>query len=79
MVMDDLPQPRQTFMLDKGLYDKPGEVVTAAVPAKLPPLPAGAPPNRLGLAQWLVVAGPPADRPRHGQPLLAAVLRHRAW
>ena len=31
------------------------------------------PRNRLGFAQWLVAAGPPADGPRGGQPLLAAV------
>ena len=33
---------------------KPGEKVTPAVPAFLPPLPNGEPANRLGLARWLV-------------------------
>ena len=70
MVMAELPQPRPTFMLDKGLYDKPGEPVSAAVPAKLPPLPAGAPQNRLGLAHWLV-------SPDH--PLTARVTVNRFW
>ena len=28
MVMADLPQPRQTFMLEKGLYDKPRDAVS---------------------------------------------------
>src|SRR5262249_39411556 len=54
MVMEDMPKPRQTFMLDKGLYDKRGDVVTAGVPERLPVLPTGAPVNRLGLARWLV-------------------------
>ncbi len=38
----------------RGAYDKPGEVVTAATPAVLPPLREGEPSNRLGLARWLV-------------------------
>jgi hypothetical protein len=44
--------------------------VTPEVPAALPPLPAGAPRNRLGLAQWLV-------DPRH--PLTARVAVNRYW
>jgi mono/diheme cytochrome c family protein len=70
MVMADLPQPRQTFVLEKGLYDKPRGAVSAAVPAKLPRLPDGAPVNRLGLAQWLV-------SPDH--PLTARVVVNRIW
>ena len=31
--------PRKTFILDKGLYNKPGEEVTATTPANLPTLP----------------------------------------
>jgi mono/diheme cytochrome c family protein len=70
MVMADLPQPRSTFILEKGLYDKPREAVSAAVPAKLPPLAAGAPANRLGLAQWLVSPD---------NPLTARVTVNRLW
>jgi hypothetical protein len=70
MVMSELETPRETFLLLRGQYDKPGERVTAAVPASLPALPAGAPPNRLGLAQWLV-------SPSH--PLTARVIVNRYW
>ncbi len=70
MVMDEMPQPRETFMLIRGQYDKHGAKVTASVPAVLPPLPAGAPANRLGLARWLV-------SPTH--PLTARVTVNRYW
>ncbi len=53
MVMEELPQPKETFLLQRGVYDKPGERVERNVPASLHPLPAGAPANRLGLAKWL--------------------------
>src|SRR5206468_1887882 len=49
MVMAEMPTPRDTFVLKRGQYDQPGEKVTAGVPACLPPFPAGAPANRLGL------------------------------
>jgi hypothetical protein len=70
MVMADLPTPRDTFVLIRGAYDKKGEKVSAGVPAALPPLPEGAPPNRLGLARWLV-------DPSH--PLTARVAVNRFW
>ena len=70
LVMADVPTPRETFVLIRGAYDKPGEKVTAGVPSILPPLPEGAPVNRLGLAQWLV-------HPQH--PLTARVTVNRFW
>ncbi|MBI5757120.1 MAG: DUF1553 domain-containing protein, partial [Planctomycetales bacterium] len=70
MVMQEMPQPRDTFVLVRGQYDKPGDKVTAAVPSVFPPPPAGAPANRLGLAQWLVA-------PSH--PLTARVTVNRYW
>lgn len=71
MVMDTIAKPRETFILSKGLYDKPTPVkVTANTPATLPPLPAEAPRDRLGLAQWLV------DR---DNPLTARVTVNRFW
>jgi hypothetical protein len=70
MVMQELPKPRETFMLIRGQYDKRGEKVTAGVPASLPPLPRDAPANRLGLARWLVDPG---------HPLTARVAVNRYW
>ncbi|HEX3656451.1 MAG TPA: DUF1553 domain-containing protein [Pirellulales bacterium] len=70
MVMQDLPQPRETFMLVRGQYDKHGAKVASGVPESFSPLPAGAPSNRLGLARWLVAAD---------QPLTARVIVNRWW
>ena len=47
-------KPRKTYILDVGLYDKPGQEVTAGTPASLPPFAEELPRNRLGLARWLV-------------------------
>jgi hypothetical protein len=69
MVMEDMAQPRETFVLTKGLYTKPAEKVTAGVPAVLPPLPPG-PRNRLTLARWLVSPD---------NPLTARVIVNRVW
>jgi hypothetical protein len=57
-------------ILIRGQYDQEGEKVQAAVPAALPPLPKGAPANRLGLAQWLTHAD---------HPLTARVNVNRFW
>jgi hypothetical protein len=70
MVMSEMSTPRDTFVLLRGSYDKPGDKVTPTVPACLPPLPDGAPHNRLGLARWLV---DPAN------PLTARVAVNRFW
>ena len=72
------PQPRESFVMIRGQYDKPGEKVEPATPAVLPPLKqAGERANRLDLAQLARRPGESADRPRHREPLLAAGLRHR--
>ncbi len=70
MVFKEMAKPRQAFILKRGEYDKPGDKVERAVPAALPPLPAGAPNDRLGLAQWLVSGE---------HPLTARVWANRAW
>lgn len=69
MIMSDA-KPRQTSLLERGEYLKPREKVSFATPKFLPPLPQGAPTNRLGLAQWLVA-------PEH--PLTARVQVNRMW
>jgi mono/diheme cytochrome c family protein len=70
MVMHDRAQPRDTFILVKGAYDKYADKVDYGTPAVLPPLPADAPKNRLALARWLV-------SPEH--PLTARVTVNRYW
>ncbi len=74
MVMQDNPanKMRMTYLLDRGAYDSPkkDEALQPGVPAALPPMPADAPANRLGLAQWLV-------DPKH--PLTARVAVNRYW
>jgi mono/diheme cytochrome c family protein len=70
MVMEQMAQPRETHILVRGQYDQPGDLVQPGTPASLPPLPPDAPPNRLGLARWLV-------DPQ--QPLLARVTVNRFW
>jgi hypothetical protein len=70
MVMAEMEKPRDTFILGRGDYRNHLEKVTPAIPAALPPLPKGAPLNRLGLAQWLV-------DPSH--PLTARVAVNRYW
>jgi hypothetical protein len=71
-IFTDLPQMRDSFVMMRGAYDKPGEKVARATPAFLPPLPvrAGAIPSRLDLAKWLV-------SPDH--PLAARVAANRLW
>src|SRR5262249_52269071 len=57
MVFRDLDVPRDSFVMLRGQYDKPGEKVQPGTPAILPPLnPAkpGARLNRLDLANWIV-------------------------
>jgi hypothetical protein len=70
MVMSELEKPRETFILARGDYRNHGDKVQPGVPAVLPPLPKGAPLNRLTLAKWLV---DPAN------PLTARVAVNRYW
>jgi hypothetical protein len=70
MVMQENAQPRDTFVLMRGDFRAKGQRVSRGVPASLPPLPAGASDNRLGLANWLV---DPSN------PLVARVTVNRFW
>jgi hypothetical protein len=70
MVMGEMEEPRETFVLTRGEYDKPGEQVTPGVPDQISPMDASLPTNRLGLARWLVA-------PQH--PLTARVAVNRFW
>ena len=71
MVMEEMPTPRQAFVLNRGQYDAHGDKVEAGVPEQLiAPWPKDAPKNRLGLAQWFL-------QPQH--PLTARVVVNRFW
>ncbi|MGH7128512.1 MAG: DUF1553 domain-containing protein, partial [Planctomycetaceae bacterium] len=72
MIMRDRDEPRETYRLVRGQWDQPdkSQLLSPGVPACLPPLPDDAPPNRLGLARWLVDPG---------NPLTARVAVNRAW
>ena len=71
MVMAEMPTPRPAHVLTRGNYDQPGERVEPGVPeALIAPWPAGAPRNRLGLAQWLT---------QRDHPLTARVVVNRFW
>ncbi len=69
MVMEEGPQ-KDAFILNRGAYDQRGAKVDPAVPAFLPPLPAGAAANRLSLARWIV---------SRENPLTARVQVNRLW
>jgi hypothetical protein len=70
MVMAEMKKPRDTFILARGDYRNQTDKVQPGVPGMLPPLPEGAPPNRLTLARWLV-------DPAH--PLTSRVAVNRYW
>jgi hypothetical protein len=70
MVCEEMDPPRPAYVLIRGDFEHKGEKVERGVPAVFPPLPPGAPHNRLGLARWLV-------QPDH--PLTARVTVNRLW
>ncbi|MCA9086776.1 MAG: DUF1553 domain-containing protein, partial [Planctomycetaceae bacterium] len=65
-----MDQAAMANILIRGEYDRPSDEVKAATPAALHPMPAGAPANRMGLAEWLM-----AD----SNPLTARVTVNRFW
>ena len=71
-IFTDQPKMRESFVMQRGAYDKPGEKVERGTPAFLPPLAvaAGKTPDRLDLARWLV-------SPEH--PLTPRVAANRLW
>ena len=70
MIMKDTDTLRPTYVLERGLYDSPGEEVSFGTPEALFPFAPYLPGNRLGLTQWLF----------HPQnPLTARVAVNRYW
>lgn len=68
--MREMEPRRATHVLVRGRFNQRAEEVGPGTPAALPPMPADAPRNRLGLAQWYVDAG---------NPLTARVAVNRIW
>ncbi|MBZ5858781.1 DUF1553 domain-containing protein [Flavihumibacter profundi] len=70
MVMQEMPTPRQSYILMRGNYDAIGEKVFPNTPAAILPFDKNLPRNRLGFAQWLTDV-------KH--PLTARVAVNRYW
>jgi hypothetical protein len=72
MVMEEMPRPRDTFVLIRGQYERHGEKVRPALPAALTAgtSTAARPKDRLAFARWLVDGS---------NPLAARVTVNRYW
>ncbi|WP_044300481.1 DUF1553 domain-containing protein, partial [Rhodopirellula sallentina] len=70
LVMRESAQPRQAYVLERGVYDQHGKPVSPRAPEFLPPMDDDLPRNRLGFAKWLT-------HPDH--PLTARVTVNRYW
>ena len=70
MIMQEMPQPRKAYVLDRGRYDVHKEEVTPGVPERILPMPKEFPKNRLGLAKWLLLSD---------NPLTSRVAVNRYW
>ncbi|WEK38155.1 MAG: DUF1549 domain-containing protein [Candidatus Pseudobacter hemicellulosilyticus] len=70
MVMGDLPKPRPTHVLLRGVYDSYGDAVQPSTPESILPWPKDLPRNRLGLAQWLF---------KKEHPLTGRIAVNRLW
>jgi hypothetical protein len=53
MVLAERKQPRDTFVLVRGVWDKHGEKVSHGAPASVLPWPEGLTKDRAGLAKWI--------------------------
>jgi hypothetical protein len=70
-VMGELDTPRKTYVLDRGVYDKPTvEVKASAIPAVMPYDTVNLPRNRMGLAEWTT---------NRKNPLTARVFVNQLW
>ena len=69
MVMKEMDKPRNTYILERGIYDQYGEEVYPDTPESILPF-NDYPKNRLGLAKWLF---------EDEHPLTARVAVNRLW
>ncbi len=70
MVLSRRDEPRQTFVLERGVWDQKGDEVEPGVPSAILDRPGGEVTSRLDLARWLV-----DDR----NPLTARVIANHLW
>ena len=70
MVMEERPDLRSAYVLDRGIYSERREEVDPGVPQAVMAFPEDLPRNRLGLAQWLF---------HEDNPLTARVAVNRYW
>ena len=70
MVMEELREPRASYILDRGSYDAPTEQVNPGTLEHLLEFSEDLPKNRLGLAQWLL---------HPDNPITARVTVNRYW
>lgn len=70
MVMEEMEEPRQAYILDRGHYANRADAVSPDTPADILPFPDTLPRNRLGLAKWTT---DPAN------PLTSRVAVNRIW
>jgi hypothetical protein len=70
MVLADAPQPRKTYVLERGIYDQYREEVPVQAPTRVFSWNDKLPRDRLGLTQWLL-------DPKH--PLTSRVYVNRVW
>jgi hypothetical protein len=70
MVMQEMPTPRKTYILQRGNYNAPLDQVFPNTPASVFAFSSNLPRNRYGLAQWLTDAN---------NPLTARVAVNRFW
>lgn len=70
MVLAERTDPRTTFVLERGVWDKHGEEVSRAVPAAVLTWPKEKTQTRLDLANWLV---------SRDNPLTARVIVNQLW
>ena len=70
MVLGERDEPRQTFLLNRGVWDQKGPQVTRTVPAAILRSKGGSQATRLDLAQWLIA---------RENPLTARVVVNQLW
>lgn len=68
--MQETPQPKQAYLLERGVYDAPGVKVYPGTPERIFSFPKNLPQNRYGLAQWVT---------NKDNPLTARVTVNRYW